>query len=145
MSNEVIGGVRPIDSIEFNYDKLAEKGIKVIFDSVTDIDPEAQTVTTSGGQKVTYDRAIVSPGIDFKYDDIEGYSKEVSETSIPHAWKAGPQTAMLLKQLQEMKDGGTFVIVTPLTHFAALLGLMRERLWLPRILKSTSQIQKLLF
>ena len=117
MSNEVIGGVRPIDSIEFNYDKLAEKGVKVIFDSVTDIDPEAQTVTTAGGKKVPYDRAIVSPGIDFKYDDIEGYSKEVSDTSIPHAWKAGPQTALLLKQLQEMKDGGTFVIVTPPNPF----------------------------
>jgi len=117
MSNEVIGGVRPLESIHFTYEKLAEKGIKVLFDTVTDIKPEAQTVTTASGEVLPYTRCIISPGVDFKYDDIEGYSKEVSESSIPHAWKAGPQTVMLRDQLQKMKDGGTVVIVTPPNPF----------------------------
>ena len=117
MSNEVIGGVRPLESIHFTYDKLVNKGIKVIFDKVTDINPDMQLVSTENGATLAYDRCIVSPGIDFKYDDIEGYSKEVSDTSIPHAWKAGPQTAMLRNQIHAMKDGGTVVIVTPPNPF----------------------------
>ncbi|GKT12623.1 MAG: sulfide dehydrogenase [flavocytochrome c] flavoprotein chain [Thiomicrorhabdus sp.] len=117
MSNEVIGSVRPLESIHFNYDKLIAKGINVVVDEVTDIDAEKQVVTTKGGKTLPYNRCIVSPGVDFKYDDIEGYSKEVSDTSIPHAWKAGSQTAMLRDQLVAMKDGGTVVIVTPPNPF----------------------------
>ena len=117
MSNEVINGSRDIESIHFTYDKLKAKGINVIIDTVSAIDAEAQTVTTAGGETLAYDRCIVSPGVDFKYDLIDGYSKEISETSIPHAWKAGPQTEMLRKQLVEMEDGGTVVICPPENPF----------------------------
>lgn len=117
MSNEVIGGVRDISTIRFTYDNLKKKGVNVIFDTVTEINPEKQTVTTAGGKQLAYDRCVVAPGIDFKYDEIEGYSKEVSDTQIPHAWKAGPQTALLRKQLEEMKDGGTVVIAPPPNPF----------------------------
>ncbi|NPA72127.1 MAG: FAD-dependent oxidoreductase [Gammaproteobacteria bacterium] len=113
MSNEVLSGERTLESIHFTYEKLVAKGIKVVFDQVTGIDAKAQTVSTAGGKSLGYDRCIVSPGVDFKYDKVEGYSAEVSNTSIPHAWKAGPQTAMLRKQLEEMKDGGTVVICPP--------------------------------
>lgn len=113
MSNEVINGSRDIESIHFTYEKIKAKGINVIFDQVTGIDAKGQTVKTAGGQSLAYDRCIVSPGVDFKYELIEGYSKEVAESSIPHAWKAGPQTEMLRKQLVEMKDGGTVVICPP--------------------------------
>lgn len=117
MSNEVIGGNREMESIHFTYDKLKAMGIKVIFDKVTGIDAKGQSVSTAGGQKVAYDRCVVSPGVSFKYEMIEGYSEEVAETSIPHAWKAGPQTEMLRKQLEEMKDGGTVVICPPTNPF----------------------------
>ncbi len=117
MSNEVINGFRDIESIHFTYDKIKAKGINVIFDQVTGIDAKAQKVMTAGGQSLAYDRCIVSPGVDFKYEQIEGYSKEVAESSIPHAWKAGPQTEMLRKQLVEMKDGGTVVICPPENPF----------------------------
>ena len=117
MSNEVINGFRDIESIHFTYDKIKAKGINVVFDTVTGIDAKGQKVNTAGGQSLAYDRCIVSPGVDFKYDLIEGYSKEVAESSIPHAWKAGPQTEMLRKQLVEMKDGGTVVICPPENPF----------------------------
>jgi sulfide dehydrogenase [flavocytochrome c] flavoprotein subunit len=74
-------------------------------------------VTTAGGQKLPYDRCIVSPGVDYKWEAIDGYSKELADTTIPHAWKAGPQTATLRKQLEAMKDGGTVVIVAPPNPF----------------------------
>jgi len=113
MSNEVIGGHRKMDSIHFTYENLTAKGIKVIFDKVSGIDAAGQKVKTAGGQSLAYDRCIVSPGVDFKYELIEGYSADVANTSIPHAWKAGPQTEMLRKQLVDMKDGGTVVICPP--------------------------------
>jgi len=117
MSNEVIGGNRDIESIHFKYEKLKAKGINVVFDRVTGIDAKAQKVTTKGGQSIAYDRCIVSPGVDYKWEAIEGYNKDVAAKSVPHAWKAGPQTKLLRKQLEEMKDGGTVVISCPPNPF----------------------------
>ena len=112
MSNEVLGGDRKIESIRFNYEGLKKRGVNVVQDTVTAIDAAARKVMTASGKTFEYDRAIVSPGIDFKYEAIQGYSAEAAET-IPHAWKAGPQTTLLRKQLEGMKDGGLFVLVAP--------------------------------
>jgi sulfide dehydrogenase [flavocytochrome c] flavoprotein subunit len=116
MSNEVLGGERTMDSIRFGYDGLRKHGVTVVHDTVTAIDAAKQTVTTAGGSAFAYDRCVVSPGVSFKYDAIEGYSEAVTE-QIPHAWKAGPQTVILQKQLQAMPDGGTVVIVPPPNPF----------------------------
>ncbi len=116
MSNEVLGGDRSIDSIKFGYAGLAKHGVNVVHDVVTSIDAGAKTVTTAGGQSFGYDRCIVSPGIDFKWETIEGYDDKVAE-DIPHAWKAGAQTVTLRKQLEAMKDGGTVVIAPPPNPF----------------------------
>ncbi len=116
MSNEVLGGDRSIDSIRFGYEGLAKHGVKMVHDMVTGIDAGARKVTTAGGQSFDYDRCILAPGIDFKWEAIEGYDAIVAET-IPHAWKAGPQTATLLKQLNDMADGGTVIIAPPPNPF----------------------------
>ncbi|OAD23314.1 Flavocytochrome c sulfide dehydrogenase flavin-binding protein, partial [Candidatus Thiomargarita nelsonii] len=112
MSNEVLAGERAIDSIKFGYEGLSKHGIKVVRSLVTGIDPLAKTVTTQSGDTFRYDRLVVSPGIDFKWDAIEGYDESVAD-KIPHAWKAGPQTVTLRKQLEAMKDGGTVIIAPP--------------------------------
>jgi len=112
MSNEVLAGERAIDSIKFGYEGLSKHGIKVVRSLVTGIDPLAKTVTTQGGDTFRYDRLVVSPGIDFKWDAVEGYDESVAD-KIPHAWKAGPQTVTLRKQLEAMKDGGTVIIAPP--------------------------------
>ena len=116
MSNEVIGGDRTMDSIRFGYAGLAKHGVKVVHDKVTGIDAGAKTVTTEGGQTFAYDRCIVAPGISLKWDAIPGYDAEAAKT-IPHAWKAGEQTALLRKQLEDMTDGGTVVIAPPADPF----------------------------
>ena len=116
MSNEVLGGDRSMDSIKFGYTGLGKHGVKVVHDKVTGIDAKARMVKTAGGQSFAYDRCIVAPGIDFRYDQVEGYDAKVAE-KIPHAYKAGPQTAMLRKQLEAMKDGGTVVIAPPPNPF----------------------------
>jgi sulfide dehydrogenase [flavocytochrome c] flavoprotein subunit len=115
MSNEVIAGDRSIDSIKHGYDGLKARGINVVHAAAEMIDPAAKTVK-AGGQDYPFDRCIVAPGIEILYDKIEGYSEEAAET-MPHAWKAGPQTKLLYDQLQAMPDGGTAVIVAPPNPF----------------------------
>lgn len=116
MSNEVISGYRDMDSIKFGYSGLAAHGVKVVHDYVTGIDATKQTVSTKGGDTFGYDRCIVSPGVDFRWDTIEGYDASVAE-KIPHAWKAGPQTMLLHNQIKAMRDGGTVIIAPPPNPF----------------------------
>ncbi len=112
MSNEVIGGKRSIEQIRFGYDGLKKAGVNVVHDMVTAIDPEKKVVKTAGGKEFAYDRCVVAPGIDFRYETIEGYDEAATKT-VPHAWKAGEQTMILRKQLEDMKDGGVFVLCAP--------------------------------
>ncbi|MFV0280179.1 MAG: FCSD flavin-binding domain-containing protein [Rhodoblastus sp.] len=116
MSNEVIGGDRDLDTLKIGYEGLAKRGVKVVHDFVTGLDAGARTVSTKGGQKFAYDRCVVAPGIDFNFGALAGYSEADIEKA-PHAWKAGPQTALLRKQLEAMPDGGNFVIVAPPNPF----------------------------
>ncbi|MCK5121391.1 MAG: NAD(P)/FAD-dependent oxidoreductase, partial [Methylococcales bacterium] len=88
-SNWVLGGIKTIDSLAFGYKALSDHyGIKLVHDFVINITPDQHTVTLSNQQKITYDRLIVAPGIDFRWDSIEGHNQSTSHT-IPHAWKAG--------------------------------------------------------
>lgn len=117
MSNWMIGGLRDLQSITHGYDTLASKyGIKVIHDLATGVDPVARKVSLQGGGSVSYDRLVASPGIDLRWDTIEGYDAQAAEI-VPHAWKAGPQTALLRRQLEAMPDGGTYVIAPPPNPF----------------------------
>ncbi len=115
LSNEVLSGARKIESIQFGYDGLKARGIKVVQAAAEMIDPAAKVVK-AGGTDYPFDRCIVAPGVEMLYDKIEGYSEEAAQT-LPHAWKAGEQTQILRKQLEEMKDGGTAVIVAPPNPF----------------------------
>jgi sulfide dehydrogenase [flavocytochrome c] flavoprotein subunit len=111
MSNEVLSGDRTLDSLKFGYSELQKRGINVVQAEVTAIDASAKVVKTSAGD-FSYDRCIVSPGIDYRYETVAGYSAEVAQ-QIPHAWKAGEQTTILRSQLETMPNGGTFVLVAP--------------------------------
>ncbi len=117
MSNEVISGERSIDSIKFGYQNLESMGVKIVQDYATNIDAGKKQVATKSNGNIAYDRCIVSPGVDFKWEMIEGYDAKVAAEKIPHAWKAGPQTVMLRKQLESMKDGGTVIIAPPPNPF----------------------------
>lgn len=112
-SNWVIGGFADMQDIAQTYGSLqSNHGIKVIKDSVTGIDADARMVTLAGGSKLSYDRLVVSPGIDFRWDAIEGLDASTSN-SIPHAWKAGEQTRILRQQLEAMPNGGVYVLCAP--------------------------------
>jgi sulfide dehydrogenase [flavocytochrome c] flavoprotein subunit len=112
LSNEVIAGHRKIETLQVGYDGLRKRGVNVLHDLVVGVDRDKKTVKTQGGKTLAYDALVMSPGIDFHYTGIEGYNESMIE-AFPHAWKAGPQTLLLQKQLMAMPDGGVFVIVVP--------------------------------
>lgn len=116
LSNEILGGNRDMESIKFGYDGLKGHGVDVIHDTVTAIDPASKKVTIKSGKTLSYDACVVSPGVSFKWDAIEGYDEQVAQ-KLPHAWKAGPQTALLRDQVRAMKDGGTVIIISPPNPF----------------------------
>jgi sulfide dehydrogenase [flavocytochrome c] flavoprotein subunit len=116
LSNEVLGGERSMDSIKFTYDGLAKRGINVVQDRVSAIDPAGLKVSTAGGQNLTADRIVVAPGVSLKWGAIEGYDEAAAEL-MPHAWEAGPQTELLKSQLEAMDDGGTVLISAPPNPF----------------------------
>ena len=112
-SNTVIGGLKKIEDITHSYDNLKKRhGVNVIHDVASDIDAAKKTVKLKGGKVLRYDKLVVSPGIEFIWNKIKGYDQAASEI-FPHAWKAGPQTTLLRRQLEGMKDGGTAIIVAP--------------------------------
>lgn len=117
-SNSVIGGLHDMDYITHSYEALSvQHGITVMHDTVTSIDGVAKTLTLKNGAPQSYDYLVVSPGIDFSPNVIEGYDPD--DVATPHAWKAGEQTTLLRNQIQAMDDGGTVLIAPPARPFRA--------------------------
>jgi len=112
MSNAVIAGLREPAEQQFGYDKLAAEGIEIAFAAATAIDPQARSVTLGAGQTLAYDRLVLSPGIDFRWDAIAGYD-EAASARVPHAYRGGEQIGLLRRQLEAMDDGGLVVIAAP--------------------------------
>jgi sulfide dehydrogenase [flavocytochrome c] flavoprotein chain len=111
-SNEVIAGLRAFEAQQFGYDRIAAEGIKVAASAATKVDAQARTVGLADGSSLGYDRLVLAPGIDMRFDALPGYD-EAASTKMPHAWKAGEQTLLLKRQLEAMKDGGLVVIAVP--------------------------------
>ena len=117
LSNLVVGGSRSIGEISRGYDGLRRHGVQVVRDDAVAIDAEKKRVRLARGGDVGYDRLIVSPGIDFLFERIEGYAAAMQSERVLHAWKAGAQTLALRRQLEAMPDGGVFLIALPETPF----------------------------
>jgi sulfide dehydrogenase [flavocytochrome c] flavoprotein subunit len=112
MSNAVIAGLRALKLQQFEYAAVQRDGIILALSAATAVDPHARSVTLADGSKLPYDRLVIAPGIDFRWDAIQGYG-EAAAAIIPHAWKGGQQIALLRRQIEAMDDGGTVVISVP--------------------------------
>ncbi len=116
-SNLVLGGNRNLSDLTTSYDGLKRWGVRRIRDEAIAIDEVARTLRLAGGASLSYDRLILSPGVDFIYDEIPALNNSIAQARVLHAWKAGPQTSALRAQLEAMRDGGIFVIHIPLAPF----------------------------
>jgi len=109
-SNLVLSGVRSMGSITFEYRGLRRHGVRLIHREATAIEPDTKRVRIGEGY-LQYDRLIVAPGVEFQWEQVDGLAQ--AKDTVLHAWKAGPQTVQLARQLQSMPDGGVFVLTVP--------------------------------
>ena len=113
ISNLVLAGYASMQDISRSYYGLRGHGVQVVQDEVVGVDASKKTVRLAGGGDIAYERLIVSPGIDFNFGDVEGYSAAMQDGAVLNAWKAGPQTVALRGQLVAMRDGGVYILSVP--------------------------------
>jgi NADPH-dependent 2,4-dienoyl-CoA reductase/sulfur reductase-like enzyme len=113
LSNLVLGGSKQLSELTMSYDGLARQGIRILPDSVQSIDAAKRSVTLASGTTLPYDRLILSPGIEFMWDQLPGMQQPGAQERFLHAWKAGPQTLALRAQLEAMPDGAVYAMTIP--------------------------------
>jgi NADPH-dependent 2,4-dienoyl-CoA reductase/sulfur reductase-like enzyme len=112
LANAVLADIRPLSAQQFDYARVAADGVTVVIQAAVAVDSIARNVTVSDRSQYPYDRLVIAPGIDFRFDALPGYTPASVET-MPHAWTDGSQTLALRRQLLAMDDGGTVVISAP--------------------------------
>jgi len=117
ISNLVLGGFTGMADITRGYDGLQRHGVQVVRDEATGVDTSKKVVRLARGGDIAYERLIVSPGIDFTFGDVAGYEAAMQDGAVLHAWKAGTQTVALRRQLEEMRDGGVYILSVPLAPY----------------------------
>lgn len=142
-SNLVIGGLRELKSQQFGYDRIAADGIEVIFATARGVNAQARTVALDTGSSLAYDRLVLAPGIDLRWDGLAGYNEAVAE-KMPHAWKAGAQTLLLRRQIEAMEDGGTVVMSAPANPFRCPPGPYERASLIAHYLKTRKPRSKLI-
>ena len=142
-SNLYLGGFRSFSSITHNYRGLRRLGVRVVHDFATDVDAGKKVVMLKGGKTLPYDRLVLSPGIDIKYNTIEGYS-EAASLLMPHAWQAGAQTRLLRRKLETMRGGGVVVMAAPNNPFRCPPGPYERACMIGHFLKTRRPKSKLI-
>jgi sulfide dehydrogenase [flavocytochrome c] flavoprotein subunit len=118
LSNLVLGGSKSMADITTPYDNLGKRhGVTVVKDMVLSIDADKRLVKLAGGAELSYDRLILSPGVDFMWESLPGMAKADAKDRVLHAWKAGAQTVALRQQLEAMPDGGVYALSIPLAPY----------------------------
>lgn len=144
ISNLVIGGHKQMADITRGYDGLKAAGVKLVQGEVVAIDAAAKKVRLAGGTELPYDRLVLSPGIDFMFEQVGGLEAEVAAGRIVHGWKAGPQTVALRKQLENMADGGVVAMTIPKAPYRCPPGPYERACMIASYLKTAKPKSKLL-
>lgn len=142
-SNIVIAGLRGLEEQQFGYDKIAAGGVTVTVQPATAVNATARTVGLADGTSLPYDRLVLSPGVDLRFDALQGYD-EAAAAKMPHAWKAGEQTVLLRKQLEAMDDGGLVVIAAPANPYRCPPGPYERACLIAHYLKTKKPRSKLI-
>jgi NADPH-dependent 2,4-dienoyl-CoA reductase/sulfur reductase-like enzyme len=142
-SNNVIAGLREIAAQQFGYEKIAASGVTLVKLSADKVDAAARSVRLSDGAILQYDRLVLAPGIDIRWDALPGYNEAAAE-KMPHAWKAGDQTLLLRRQLEAMEDGGLVVISAPANPFRCPPGPYERASLIAHYLKTKKPRSKLI-
>ncbi len=144
ISNLVLADYAKLEDITLGYEGLRRAGVNVVHDQAVGIDATARRVRLGRGADVAYDRLIVTPGIDFSFEEIESYEPAMASGRVLHAWKAGPQTLALRRQIEQMRDGGVVALSIPLAPYRCPPGPYERACMIAAFLKRTKPRSKLL-
>jgi NADPH-dependent 2,4-dienoyl-CoA reductase/sulfur reductase-like enzyme len=143
-SNLYLGGFRTLESLNHGYGGLRRIGVGIVQSLATDVDTARKTVRTRSGRRFTYDRLVLSPGIDIKFDAIPGYSRAAA-LAMPHAYTTDAgQKRLLHLQLQAMRDGGTVVMTVPGNPYRCPPGPYERACMMAHFLKTRKPRSKLI-
>ena len=96
MSNLVLGGSLPMAQLTQRIEGLKKYRVDVLWGEAVAVDPSRKVVRFGRGSELVYDRLVLSPGIDFVFDEITGY--------------------------EAMADGGVCIIAVPLAPYRSSSG-----------------------
>ena len=141
-SNSVIVGLRELKAQQFGYDKVRSTGVNLVIGTAIGVNTVGRTVRLADAT-LPYDRLVLAPGIDFRWDGLPGYD-EAASAKMPHAWKAGEQTTLLRSQLEAMEDGGLVVMSAPANPFRCPPGPYERASLIAHYLKTKKPKSKLI-
>jgi sulfite dehydrogenase len=144
ISNLVLAGYSSMQEISHGYDGLRRLGVQVVHDEAVAVDAAKKSVRLGRGGDISYERLIVSPGIDFNFAEVQGYEAAMKDGRVLHAWKAGAQTVELRRQLEQMRDGGVVLLSVPLAPYRCPPGPYERASMIAAYLKQAKPRSKLL-
>jgi sulfide:quinone oxidoreductase len=94
------------------------RGVRWVQDYAAGIDPEAQVVTTAGGERLAYDYLIVATGLTLDWDAVEGFETAMIGQNGIGAVYAGPEAAAATwREMDSFTDrGGVALMGRPATE-----------------------------
>ena len=107
------GGAYDIKDTERAEADYIPKGATWIQDAAATFEPEANTVVTAGGQRLTYDYLVVCPGIQLDWDKIKGAKEALGKNGVcsNYGYELAPYTWECVKSF----TGGTALFSAPNT------------------------------
>ena len=143
MSNWVIGQLKSMDDITFNFEALKNNyGIKFIHETAINIDPDKKIIITDK-QNIIYDKLILSPGVQLDYSTIENWNENYIQ-DFPAAWKAGEETILLSNKIKNLPNGGIVAISIPLGPYRCPPGPYERASLIASYLKTNKKNTKLI-
>lgn len=114
----IAAGLKPAGYSVSDTAEWLPSGVTWIEERAAEIDAEAKTVTTEGGQSVGYDYLVVATGLALDHDAIEGFSLDLVGTEGIGALYAGPQYAAKTWEAASRfaDEGGVGIFTRPATE-----------------------------
>ena len=112
LSNLVIGNILKRKDICFKINKKKYEKVKFVYENVSAIDVKSKSVRLSKDLKINYDFLILSPGISYKSDILQGYSV-TDKKNVPHCWDGESNIIKFKKRLTDLENNSKIIISSP--------------------------------
>ncbi|MDO9507603.1 MAG: FAD/NAD(P)-binding oxidoreductase [Hydrogenophaga sp.] len=110
LSAHFIAGHQPATDFQRSYSRVDQLGARRVRERVLEIDRTSKMVVTAT-QRLPYDFLVLSPGVDYMEDGIQGYAE--ARAQLPVGFRAFEQMAVRQQVDEFLAKGGDFVISAP--------------------------------